>query len=67
MVSKMCTGIFFYYLLGDWLRDFAHASADIRKVAEKVSEGRLGVILCGGSRKDLASLIFHRVIEVLVD
>jgi acetoin utilization deacetylase AcuC-like enzyme len=39
----------------------------IRKVAEEVSESRLVVILCGGSRRELASLIIPRVIEVLVD
>ena len=40
---------------------------EIRKVAEEVSEGRLIVILCGGSRRDLVSLIIPRVIEVLND
>ena len=42
-------------------------ASEIRKVAEEVSKGRLIVILCGGSRRDLASLIIPRVIEVLVD
>jgi acetoin utilization deacetylase AcuC-like enzyme len=42
-------------------------ASEIRKVAEEVSEGRLIVILCGGRRRDFASLIIPRVIEVLID
>ena len=40
---------------------------EIRKMAEEVCEGRLVVILCGGSRRDLASLIIPGVIGALVD
>jgi acetoin utilization deacetylase AcuC-like enzyme len=44
-----------------------HLASEIKEVAEEVSGGRLVVILCGGSRRDLASLIIPRVIEVLLD
>jgi acetoin utilization deacetylase AcuC-like enzyme len=40
---------------------------EIRKVVDEISRGRLVVILCGGSRRNLASLIIPRVIEVLVN
>jgi acetoin utilization deacetylase AcuC-like enzyme len=39
----------------------------IREVAEEVSKGRLVVVLCGGSRRDLAFQIIPRVIEVLIN
>lgn len=42
-------------------------ASEIRKVAEEFSDGRLIVILCGGSRRDLASLIIPKVIEALID
>ena len=41
--------------------------SEIKEVAEEVCRGRLVVILCGGSRRNLASLIIPRVIEVLLD
>jgi hypothetical protein len=40
---------------------------EIREFAEEVSKGRLVVILCGGSRRDLASSIIPGVIGVLVN
>jgi acetoin utilization deacetylase AcuC-like enzyme len=40
---------------------------EIRRLAEEVSEGRLIVILCGGRRRDFASLIIPRVIQGLID
>jgi acetoin utilization deacetylase AcuC-like enzyme len=39
--------------------------SEIKEVAEDVSKGRLVVVLCGGSRRDLARLIIPGVIEVL--
>ena len=38
----------------------------LKDLAEELSKGRLIVVLCGGSRRDLASLIIRRVIRVLV-
>jgi hypothetical protein len=42
-------------------------ASEIRKVAETLCSGRLVVVLCGGSRRDLASLLIPRVIEGLVN
>jgi len=39
--------------------------SEIKEMAEDVSKGRLVVVLCGGSRRDLARLIIPGVIEVL--
>ncbi len=46
-----------------------HASLarQIRRTAEKVCRGRLIVVLCGGSRRDLARLIIPQVIRALSD
>ena len=38
---------------------------EIKKTAEAVCAGRLVVVLCGGSRRDLATLIIPTVIEAL--
>ena len=38
---------------------------EIRKVADEFCNGRLVVILCGGSGRNLASLIIPRIIEIL--
>ncbi|MCJ7593417.1 MAG: hypothetical protein MUO52_01415, partial [Desulfobacterales bacterium] len=39
---------------------------EIRKMAEEVCKGRLIVVLCGGARRDLATLLIPMVIETLV-
>jgi acetoin utilization deacetylase AcuC-like enzyme len=44
-----------------------HLALEIKEIAEKICDGKLAVILCGGSRRDLASLIIPRVIRVLAD
>jgi acetoin utilization deacetylase AcuC-like enzyme len=38
----------------------------LKKLAEELCKGRLIVVLCGGSRRDLASLIIPGIIRVLV-
>ena len=40
---------------------------EIKKMAEDVCNGRLVVVLCGGSQRRLASFLIPRVIEVLLD
>ncbi len=47
----------------------AHISLtrELTKLAEVISEGRLMIVLCGGSRRDLARFLIPRMIEVLVD
>ena len=42
-------------------------AAEIKKTALKTSEGRMIVVLCGGSRRDLATLLIPRLIKVLSD
>ena len=38
---------------------------EMKKLADEVCEGRLVVILCGGSRRDLATFFIPRIIRVL--
>ena len=38
---------------------------EIKKLADQFCDGRLVVVLCGGRRRDLATLIIPRLIEVL--
>ena len=40
---------------------------EIKKVAEEICSGRLIVVLCGGSRRDLARLIIPSMIATLAD
>ena len=45
----------------------AQLALEIKKTAEAICNGRLIVILCGGSRRDLARLIIPSIIAVLAD
>ena len=45
----------------------AQLAMEIKKTAEAICNGRLIVILCGGSRRDLARLIIPSIIAVLAD
>jgi hypothetical protein len=56
-----------YADIGLTLELHVRLASEIREVAEEVSEGRLTVILYGGRRRDLASMIIHGIIWVLVD
>jgi len=38
---------------------------EIRQFAEEICNGRLVVILCGGSRRDLATFLIPRILEIL--
>jgi hypothetical protein len=38
---------------------------EIRQTADELCSGRLVVVLCGGSRRDLARLLIPEVIKVL--
>ena len=40
---------------------------DIKHMAQEMCTGRLVVILCGGSRRKLASFLIPRIIEILTD
>ena len=40
-------------------------ASEIRKIADAVCHGRLIVVLCGGSRRDLAVTLIPKVIEIL--
>jgi acetoin utilization deacetylase AcuC-like enzyme len=38
---------------------------EIDKLAGEICDGRLVVVLCGGSRRDLASFLIPRILEIL--
>jgi len=38
---------------------------ELKAAAEKISQGRLIVVLCGGSRRDLARALIPRITDVL--
>ena len=40
---------------------------ELKKIADEVSQGRFIVVLCGGSRRDLAHYLIPRMIEVLAE
>jgi acetoin utilization deacetylase AcuC-like enzyme len=40
---------------------------ELRKLAEEICQGRLIIVLCGGSRRNLARYLIPRMIQVLVD
>ncbi len=40
---------------------------ELRKLADEISKGRLIIVLCGGSRRDLAHYLIPRMIEVLAE
>ena len=42
-------------------------ASEIKKMAEEICSGRLIVVLCGGSRRDLARLIIPSMIAILAD
>ncbi|MFC1825701.1 hypothetical protein ACFL9T_23575 [Thermodesulfobacteriota bacterium] len=42
-------------------------AAEIKSLAIDATDGRLIVILCGGSRRDLATSLIPRIIKILVD
>ena len=42
-------------------------AVEIKKTARKTCDGRMIVVLCGGSRRDLASLLIPRIINILAD
>jgi acetoin utilization deacetylase AcuC-like enzyme len=44
----------------------ARLTSEIKKLAEESCNGRLIVVLCGGSRRDLARFIIPQVIGMLV-
>ena len=45
----------------------ARLALELKRLADEICNGRLIVVLCGGSRRDLASMIIPAVVEVLVD
>jgi len=45
----------------------ARLALELKRLAAEVCNGRLIVVLCGGSRRDLASMIIPGVVEVLAD
>lgn len=42
-------------------------ASELKKFADQFCKGRLIVVLCGGSRRDRATLIIPRIIKILVD
>lgn len=42
-------------------------ATEIKRLADKVCGGRLVVVLCGGSRRDLATYLIPRIIRILAD
>ncbi len=40
---------------------------ELKKIADEVSSGRFVIVLCGGSRRDLARTLIPRMIEVLAE
>jgi acetoin utilization deacetylase AcuC-like enzyme len=42
-------------------------ATEIKKWAHEVCGGRLIIVLCGGSRRDLATFLIPRMIEILLD
>jgi len=40
---------------------------ELKKIADEVSKGRLVIVLCGGSRRDLAHYLIPRMIKVLAE
>ena len=40
---------------------------ELKKIADEVSNGRFVIVLCGGSRRDLAHYLIPRMIEVLAE
>ena len=55
------TGIFFTYFQGERLRDFPQALAD------RICQGRLIVILCGGSGRAVAAYTIPKIISCLAE
>ncbi|RLA87967.1 MAG: histone deacetylase, partial [Deltaproteobacteria bacterium] len=46
---------------------FSHIAHFMRQTADEVTDGRLEVVLGGGSRTDLATALIPPIIEVLAD
>jgi len=42
-------------------------AGEIKELADDISEGKLVIVLCGGSRRDLAHHLIPRMIEVLAE
>jgi acetoin utilization deacetylase AcuC-like enzyme len=40
---------------------------ELKKIADEVSHGRFIIVLCGGSRRDLARYLIPKMIEVLAE
>jgi hypothetical protein len=40
---------------------------ELKKIAEEISKGRFVIVLCGGSRRDLAHYLIPKIIKVLAE